>query len=139
MDMKTWKGRVAAIGRGLVESVRQFPLEALLGVVYFAVFVFDRTIVDKLPGADPVNLMFWFFPQYVLLFTLHRFSKGRPVVRVLFVLSWFLWIPLLVWCTGRLGWSVGISYLLAGILLVAGGRFFSEIWTTPSCISASSI
>ena len=109
-----------------MESVRQFPLEALLGVVYFAVFVFDRTIVDKLPGADPVNLMFWFFPQYVLLFTLHRFSKGRPVVRVLFVLSWFLWIPLLVWCTGRLGWSVGISYLLAGILLVAGGRWMDD-------------
>ena len=105
-----------------MESVRQFPLEALLGVVYFAVFVFDRTIVDKLPGADPVNLMFWFFPQYVLLFTLHRFSKGRPVVKVLFVLSWFLWIPLLVWCTGRLEWSVGVSFLLAGILLVAGGR-----------------
>ena len=122
MDMKTWKGQVAAIGQGLMESVRQFPLEALLGVVYFAVFVFDRTIVDKLPGADPVNLMFWFFPQYVLLFTLHRFSKGRPVVKVLFVLSWFLWIPLLVWCTGRLEWSVGVSFLLAGILLVAGGR-----------------
>ena len=122
MDMKTWKGQVAAIRQGLMESVRQFPLEALLGVVYFAVFVFDRTILDKLPGADPVNLMFWFFPQYVLLFTLHRFSKGRPVVKVLFVLSWFLWIPLLVWCTGRLEWSVGVSFLLAGILLVAGGR-----------------
>ena len=42
MDMKTWKGQVAAIGQGLMESVRQFPLEALLGVVYFAVFVFDK-------------------------------------------------------------------------------------------------
>jgi hypothetical protein len=58
----------------------------------------------------------------VLLFTLHRFSKGRPVVKYLYILSWFLWIPLLLWGHGRWGWAVGISDLLAVILLILGER-----------------
>ena len=116
------KDRIAALGRGLAGSVRDYPLEMLLGLVYFFVYVFDRTISVKIPGAYPEGLMSWFFPHYVLLFTLHQFSKGRPVVKVLYVLSWFLWIPLLLLGHGKWEWAVGISYLLAVILLILGDR-----------------
>ena len=116
------KDRIAALGRGLAGSVRDYPLEMLLGLVYFVVYVFDGTISAKIPGSDPGHLLSWFFPHYVLLFTLHRFSRGRTVVRYLYILSWFLWIPLLLWGHGRWGWAVGISDLLAVILLILGDR-----------------
>lgn len=62
----------------------------------------------------------WFFPNYVLLFTLHKFSRKSKAVKILYVLSWFLWIPLLLWGTKDPGWDVGIAYILALILLVIG-------------------
>ena len=116
------KERIAAIGRGLAGSVRDYPLETLLGLVYFLIYVFDRTISVKIPGAHPEGLLSWFFPHIVLLFTLHRFSKGRPAVKVLYILSWFLWIPLLLWGHNTWGWTIGIADLLAVILLILGDR-----------------
>lgn len=121
------KDRIAALGRGLAGSVRDYPLEMLLGLVYFLVYVFDRTISVKIPGAYPEGLLSWFFPHYVLLFTLHQFSKGRPVVKVLYVLSWFLWIPLLLWGHGKWEWAVGIACLLAVILLILGDRRMDDV------------
>ena len=109
-------------GRDFVRSIKEFPVEALLGAVYFIIFLFWKRIDAHLEDANLSSFFLWFVPQYVLVFVLHRLSKRRPALKVVYILSWFLWIPLLVWCTGRLEWSVGVSFLLAGILLVAGGR-----------------
>ena len=101
----------------ITKSIRNFPVEFLLGVTYFLIFIF----------ADRINFFLWFFPHYVLVFTLHRLCKDRPLVKVLYVLSWFLWIPLFLWCTNDPGWNVGIAYFLAIILLIIGdGRLGNE-------------
>lgn len=107
-----------------LQSLTRFPVEALLGVTYFILFLFAGRIDAALEGSDSLNLFLWFFPHYVLVFTLHRFSEGRPAVKALYFLSWFLWIPLLFFCTARhgSGMAIFVSYLLAAILLVVGRK-----------------
>ena len=106
--------------QGFVCSIREFPLEALLGVTYFVIFLFESSVRDILGKSDVFYLFFWFFPQYVLLFTLHKWSGKHLAFRVLYRLSWFLWIPLLVWGPVNQGWSLGIAYIIAIVLLIIG-------------------
>ena len=106
--------------QGFVCSIREFPLEALLGVTYFVIFLFESSVRDILGKSDVFYLFFWFFPQYVLLFTLHKWSGKHLAFRVLYCLSWFLWIPLLVWGPVNPGWSLGIAYIIAIVLLIIG-------------------
>ncbi len=106
--------------QGFVSSIREFPLEALLGVTYFVIFLFESNVRDILGKSDVFYLFFWFFPQYVLLFTLHKWSGKHLAFRVLYCLSWFLWIPLLVWGPVNQGWSLGIAYIIAIVLLIIG-------------------
>ena len=106
--------------QGFVSSIREFQLEALLGVTYFVIFLFESSVRDILGKSDVFYLFFWFFPQYVLLFTLHKWSGKHLAFRVLYCLSWFLWIPLLVWGPVNQGWSLGIAYIIAIVLLIIG-------------------
>ena len=106
--------------QGFVSSIREFPLEALLGVTFFVIFLFESSVRDILGKSDVFYLFFWFFPQYVLLFTLHKWSGKHLAFRVLYCLSWFLWIPLLVWGPVNQGWSLGIAYIIAIVLLIIG-------------------
>ena len=106
--------------QGFVSSIREFPLEALLGVTYFVIFLFESSVRDILGKSDVFYLFFWFFPHYVLLFTLHKWSGKHLAFRVLYCLSWFLWIPLLVWGPVNQGWSLGIAYIIAIVLLIIG-------------------
>ena len=106
--------------KAITKSLRDFPLETLLGVTYFAVFILERGVREALGRSDIFYLFFWFFPQYVLLFTLHKLSGKHLVFRLLYCLSWFLWIPLLLWGAESQGWSLGIAYIIALILLILG-------------------
>lgn len=106
--------------QGFVSSIREFPLEALLGVTFFVIFLFESSVRDILGKSDVFYLFFWFFPQYVLLFTLHKLSGKHLTFRVLYCLSWFLWIPLLVLDPVNPGWSLGIAYIIAIVLLIIG-------------------
>ena len=96
-------------GRGLAGSVREYPLETLLGLVYFLLFVFWKKVETLAGGSGMPGMFVWFFPNYVLLFTLHKFSRESKAMKVLYFLSWFLWIPLLLWGTKDPGWNVGIA------------------------------
>lgn len=111
---------VRKLWEGFVKSIREFPLEALLGVTYFLIFIFESRVSGVFGKSDIYYLFFWFFPHYVLLFTLHKLSRKHLIFRVLYCLSWFLWIPLLIWGSGNQGWSLGVAYLIALILLVIG-------------------
>ena len=108
------------VWQGFVSSIREFPLEALLGVTYFVIFLFESSVREILGKSDVFYLFFWFFPHYVLLFTLHKWSEKHLAFRVLYCLSWFLWIPLLVWGPVNPGWSLGIAYIIAIVLLIIG-------------------
>lgn len=112
------------LGRDLVRSIRDFPVEALLGAVYFIIFLFGKRIDARLEDVDLFNLFLWFIPHYVLVFILHRLSKERPALRAAYLIAWFLWIPLLFFCTRMSSpdWAVAVSYLIAAVLLLAGDR-----------------
>lgn len=122
--MSRFSERVRSGTGHFVRSIKEFPVEALVGLTYFIIFIFGEKIqaITDWSGIFPSFL--WFFPHYVLVFTLHRFSEGRPVVKWLYYLSWFLWIPLLFLSkaatTHNVVWAV--SYVLAAILLVIGDR-----------------
>ena len=116
--MVNLKDSVAKVAKGLGGSLREFPLEALLGLTYFIVFVLEKRIGAALDGKDIYYMFLWFFPHYVLLFSLHRLSGKHLAFKVLYILSWFLWIPLLLW--GQANSGLAIAYILAIILLIIG-------------------
>ncbi|MBR1927076.1 MAG: DUF4153 domain-containing protein [Bacteroidales bacterium] len=106
--------------QGFAKSVREFPLEALLGVTYFVIFLFGNSISGAVDRSDVYSLFFWFFPQYVLLFTLNKLSGKHKPLRILYFLAWFLWIPLLFRAPENPGWSLAAAYIIALVLLVIG-------------------
>ena len=118
--MVNLKDSIAKVAKGLGGSLREFPLEALLGLTYFIVFVLAKRIGAALDGKDIYYMFFWFFPHYVLLFSLHRLSGKHLAFKVLYFLSWFLWIPLLLWGQANSGWTLAVAYILAIILLIIG-------------------
>ena len=122
--MSRFSERIRSGTGRFVHSIKEFPVEALLGLTYFIIFIFEGKIEASADWPDIFPFFLWFFPQYVLVFTLHRFCEGRPVVKCLYYLSWFLWIPLLFLnrfaYTHDMVWSV--SYVLAAILLIIGDR-----------------
>ena len=122
--MTTFRNRLVSLGQGVWSSVRKFPLEAALGVAYGILYLLARG--GKIPIESGEEAFFWtlrwFFPHYVLLFTLHQASKGRPWLFALACFVWLLWIPQ-IWMSGDAdGWCIGVAWLLALILLVIGDR-----------------
>lgn len=118
--MVNLKDSVSKLVKGLGGSLREFPLEALLGLTYFILFVLAKRIGAALDGKDIYYMFFWFFPHYVLLFSLHRLSGKHLAFKVLYFLSWFLWVPLLLWGQANPSWSLAVAYILAIILLIIG-------------------
>ncbi len=102
--------KTRSIFRQLGRSVTKFPLETLLGVAYFILFLFR----DKWDLSDETFLAF--FVLYVLTYSFHRLKLWVP-----YFLSFFLWIPVMLFWRES-GWAMGIAWLLAAILLVAGYR-----------------
>ena len=122
--MTAFHKRLVSIAKGLWLGIRKFPLEAALGVVYCILFVL--AFWGKIPsakGADALMWMLqWFFPHFVLLFTLHQSSKSRPWLIALCCLVWLLWIPLL-WIDKDVNeWYIIVAWLLSFILLFVGDR-----------------
>lgn len=98
--------------RKLGRSASTFPIETLLSVTFFVLFTLSVLSFVHWEMSDAAALLF--FPLYVLTFTLHRFNWKIP-----YILSYFLWIPVLLFCK-QTGWGIGIAWLLAVILLLIG-------------------
>ena len=115
---------ITGLFRKLMVGMREYPLETALCLTYFAIYVLRASIEATIKGAgfnvDAEQFFVWFVPQFVLCFTLHKFKDRSKLTEYLYYLSWFLWIPLLLWASNPNEWSVGISYLLACIALVIG-------------------
>lgn len=107
-----------------VRSIKEFPVEALLGLTYFIFFIFADKIGATTDWTDKFPFFLWFFPHYVLVFTLHRFSEERPGMKWLYYLSWFLWIPLFFFRKPLSAFNAlwTVAYVLAVILLVIGEK-----------------
>ena len=104
-----------------VQALKAYPGEALLGLVYFLIFVAGETIGNKLPDADIARMYFWFFPQFVLYYYVAR----RQKYIVPKILAWLLWVPLLLWgCNKAMGpWPIIAAYVLSVALLTLPLKF----------------
>lgn len=113
--------RLVALLEGLGKSIVRYPLEAALCLVYYVIWALAHKEVITLPaGRQYYDLFYWFVPQLVLLFTLHRCCTGHTWGKILYGLSWFLWIPLALTASIPDGWYAGVANLLAALLLFAG-------------------
>ena len=117
--------------KNLAGSIKEFPLESALCITYFLIWVFRATIGNALKSSglnvDVEQFFVWFVPQFVLCFFLHLFKDRHRLLAVLYYFSWFVWIPLLLWCSHPDEWSIAISYLLAGIALIIGTRKMDNV------------
>lgn len=116
--------KLANKAKYLVGSLKEYPLESALCITYFLIWVFRVSIGNALKGAGlNVNVeqfYVWFVPQFVLCFALHQFKDRHRMLAILYYLSWFVWIPLLLLRSNPNEWSIAISYLLAGLALIVG-------------------
>lgn len=116
--------KLANKAKYLVGSLKEYPLESALCITFFLIWVFRVSIGNALKGAGlNVNVeqfFVWFVPQFVLCYALHQFKDRNRMLAILYYLSWFVWIPLLLLCSSPNEWSIAISYLLAGLALIVG-------------------
>ena len=107
-------------------SIKAYPVESALCFTYFLIRAFRVSIGNALKDSgldiDVGQLFVWFVPHFVLCYTLHLFKKRHKLLEILYHLSWFVWIPLLLWISDAHEWSIAISYLLAGLALIAGSE-----------------
>ena len=122
--MSRFSERIRSGTGHFVRSIKEFPVEALLGLTYFIIFIIADKIAATTDWSDKFPFFLWFFPHYVLVFTLHRFSEGRPGMKWLYYLSWFLWIPLFFFRKPLNAFNAlwAVAYVLAVILLVIGDK-----------------
>jgi len=116
--------KLASKAKNLAGSIKEYPLESVLCITYFLIWVFRVSIGNALKGAGlNVNVeqfFVWFVPQFVLCYALHQFKYRNKLIETLYYLSWFVWIPLLLLFSNPNEWSIAISYLLAGLALIVG-------------------
>ena len=126
--MGKFQERMKALGQGVVRSVREFPLETLLGLVYFVLGVLtDRGQTAALKDSEVYELLLWFVPQYVLLFAFGRLARRRTRWYPFYLLAWFLWIPLFHWGFRYEDWYLGMAWILVPLMLVLGDRKMDNV------------
>lgn len=112
MSIRTHIGRV--IGR--------FPVEAALSMTFYLLMVLVL-LSGKGAGVPHIEILFIFFPAYVVTFTIGEISympdKGK-LWRWFYYLSYFFWVPFL-WIDEKSFFSspcLPVSYIIATLLLV---------------------
>ena len=117
--MKNIKETLGRWVRLLAGSLREYPLEILLCLTYFVLYLLHKQL-DPALKVHTEQVLAWFFPHFAFCFSLHQLKDRHPIWKALYYLCWFAWIPLLLWCSDPNSWSVSIAYLLAGIALIIG-------------------
>ena len=105
-NYKEWLSKAA-------QALKAYPGEALLGLIYFLIYVLGDTLGKYLPDADLAKMYFWFFPQFVLYYYVAR----RQKYLVPKILAWLLWVPLLIWGCELGPWPIAAAYVLSVALL----------------------
>ena len=108
----------------LLRSPREFPVEAILGLVFFGIAAWHTTFMQydestgQRMGNSTPSILLLFVPLLVLTFYLHK------VKRWAYVASGFLFLPLMAVNLWPFLQTYGFyfTYVLAAILLVIGTR-----------------
>ena len=120
--MSKFTERLKSLAVSVAHSFREYPVEALLGLTYYVLFILTDLGVKPF-GRDVASPYLFFAPLMILTFCLHRFARqtGRRVWTVLYIASWLLWIPVWLFVPERPAATVTVViYLEAFILLFAG-------------------
>ena len=116
------KEKLKNILRLLLRSPREFPVEAFMGLAFFAIAAWntgyaqwDEVLHQSVSGVNEDILML-FVPLLVLTFWLHKVNRWAYVV------SGFLFLPLMALNLKPflMTYGFGFTYVLAAILLLVG-------------------
>lgn len=115
------KEQLAEIGRNFAHSLRDFPLEAALGLSWFVLYVLQDKHVFAGHSDD---WLLWLLPLYCLLYTAHCWCARSKWFHLLYGAVWLLWIPLACWrpdpsLSYSLYWA---SLVVSTALLLVGTR-----------------
>ena len=108
----------------LLQSPRRFPVEFVLGIVFFVIAVWDsesstwNEASARMESAVNSDILWFFVPLVALSFWLRRVNRWA------YLASFFLFLPLMALDLKPFLWTYGFAftYVLAGILLVVGNR-----------------
>lgn len=110
----TLSTRLAAIGRGLIRSFRDFPVEA-----FICVAACTLTILSNEDIAKPGFPLAYFFPLVVLSFCLHRQASRGKAWKICYFASALFWVPLCLVGTHMSEAGIVAMYLVAFVILFA--------------------
>ena len=114
--------RLKTILQQLLQSPRRFPVEMVLGVVFFIIAVWDSEThvwnekTAQYNSAVNGDILWLFVPLMALTFWLHRVNRWA------YLASFFLFLPLMMLDLKPFLWTYGFgfTYVLAAILLIIG-------------------
>lgn len=118
------KEKLKNILRLLLRSPREFPVEAAMGLAFFAIAAWhtghskwDEVLHQTVSGVN-ADILPLFVPLLVLTFWLHKVNRWA------YVASGFLFLPLMALNLKPflMTFGFGFTYVLAGILLLVGVR-----------------
>ena len=98
------------------ETILKYPVELLLSITAFVLGLLAIEHLKDWPELYFENAFYASVPLFVLTFSLNR--PGWKW-RIPYILSYFLWIPVLL-CYKKTGMELHVAYLLAAILLLIG-------------------
>ena len=115
--MARFKERISGFWGRILPTLRAFPLEALLGTVFYIC----RLTAER----TGMGFYLWFFPLFVTVFFLGRLAQQKPVFRLLQIVAWLGWIPLLLWqrhSPDPVTSYLIVAYIIAVLFLLLGDR-----------------
>ena len=121
--MSKFTERIKSIAVSVAHSFREYPVEALLGLTYYVIFILKDLGVKPFGRVIGDSPFLYFLPQMILTFCLHRFARqtGKRVWTIFYIASLLLWIPVWLFVPDKPDVTmIVVLYLEAFILLFAG-------------------
>ena len=118
------KTKLKTILQLLLQSPKRFPVELVLGIVFFVIAVWDsetnawNEVTKQWESAVNGDILWLFVPLMALTFWLHRVNRWA------YLASFFLFLPLMALDLKPFLWTYGFgfTYVLAAILLIVGNK-----------------
>lgn len=123
-----------------LESARQFPVELLLGVTFFVLYV----VYFQLPkdsNQSVADVLVFFFPLFVLTYVCHLWSTESKCqwMKIIYWLSYLVYIPLLFMNIKQFvdSYAFGFTCLLAVFALFVGKHKLDNKPFASECLHTS--
>lgn len=121
--------------RKCLESARKFPVELLLGITFFVLYIVHSDVY-KDNNHNVENVLIFFFPLFVLTYVCHILSTKYKGVQVTYWLSYLTFIPLF-FIDAKLfidSFAFGFTCLLAVFALFVGKQKMGNKSFATECL-----